>query len=76
MWGLKTAEKLNGSAKLTRSENMFFWYVLSYCKFFDEKLPVHDKDNYYMEREWRTIGKIDFCPRKIAKVILPQEFKC
>ena len=33
-----------------------------------------DDENYYMEREWRTIGKVDFEPAEIAKVVLPESF--
>jgi len=63
-------------AQWPRAENLFFWYLLCYCKFFDETLSEEDKDNFYMEREWRTIGEVIFCPKDIAKVILPQAYKC
>ena len=58
-----------------RSDNMFLWYVLSYCKFFDETLPEKNADNYYMEREWRTIGQVTFEPENIAKILLPRKFE-
>ena len=61
--------------KLPRSENMFLWYVLSYCKFFDETLPQERLENFYMEREWRTIANVEFAPENIEKILLPEAFK-
>lgn len=59
--------------ELPRADNMFLWYFLCYCKFYDETLDKDHPKNYYMEREWRTIGKVDFKPKNIAKVLLPDE---
>src|SRR5665213_765016 len=33
---------------------------LSYCVPFHAALAEADSDNFYMEREWRTIGDVDF----------------
>jgi len=57
-----------------RSDNLVFWYLLCYCKFFDENLGQDDRENYYMEREWRTIGKVAFGLTDIAKIVLSTEF--
>ena len=58
-----------------QSDNMFLWYFLCYCKFFDETLDKDHDHNYYMEREWRTIGYVPFEPENIEKVLLPESFK-
>ena len=63
------------SSKLSPADNMFLWYVLGYCKFFDEELSQEDPDNFYMEREWRTIGYVEFSQDNIACVLLPPAFK-
>ena len=60
---------------LSRHDNMFFWYILSYCKFFDENLPENHSENCYMEREWRTIGQVQFGSDNIGKIVLPAGFK-
>lgn len=44
---------------------------LAYIKVFDETLDDDDPDNYYMEREWRSIGSVDFSVGNIEKVYLP-----
>lgn len=61
--------------KSPRSDNMFLWYVLGYCKFFDETLLQNDPENFYMEREWRTIGHVKFGLENIEKILLPGAFK-
>jgi len=68
---------VNGDvSKLTRMENLILWYFLAYCKFFDETLEQHDRKNWYMEREWRTIGSVRFKLTDIAHVILPETYVC
>lgn len=48
--------------------------VLSYLKAFDSSLPEDAPDNYYMEREWRVIGKVEFETGDIARIIIPRDF--
>ena len=60
---------------MRREDNLFFWYFLCYCKFFDETLEKDDPENYYMEREWRTIGQVKFKLNDIKKVILPKAYE-
>lgn len=43
-------------------------------KFFDPGLEDDDPDNYYMEREWRVNGRIDFTLGDIMRVLVPPEF--
>ena len=58
-----------------RRDNLVFWYLLCYCKFFDEDLGDRDPDNYYMEREWRAVGKVEFSHEDIEHVVLPADYK-
>ena len=48
--------------------------LLSYFKFFDLNLEDHDADNYYMEREWRSLDNINFAIEDISRVFFPAEF--
>ncbi len=61
-------------ASWERQDNMFFWYLLCYCKPFSLDCDEGDSKNFYMEREWRTIGKVDFMPADIQKVVLPESY--
>jgi hypothetical protein len=50
------------------------WYLFGFMKFFDPELPEHDVDNYYMEREWRVIGHVDFTNEDVERILIPREF--
>ena len=45
-------------------------------KVFDANLPEDHIDNYYMEREWRSLKSIDFDLNSIQKIYLSnQDYK-
>jgi len=46
-----------------------FW---SFIKFFDTAKQDTDTENYYMEREWRILGKLNFSIEEIHRIILPK----
>lgn len=49
-------------------------HLFPFMKFFDSDLdPDHD-ENYYMEREWRVVGPVQFRIGDIERVILPRPF--
>lgn len=47
--------------------------VFSNVKFFDDSLPEDDSLNYYMEREWRLFGDVEFALEDVRRIILPEE---
>lgn len=40
--------------------------VFAFVKFFDPTLDPNDPDNFYMEREWRTVRSVQFSGNDIA----------
>ena len=49
---------------------------MAYVKLFDATLPDDHIDNYYMEREWRSLNNISFSLNNIKTIYLPStEFK-
>ena len=50
------------------------YIVLSYLKPFDEMKGEGDPENYYMEREWRTLTSVRFVLTDVYRVIIPQEY--
>lgn len=52
----------------------FMLDLLRYIKFFDANIPDDDKDNYYMEREWRSPYYIYFEVEDICRIILPKSY--
>lgn len=57
-----------------RLSHWLHWHVLPYRKPFDSSLPDSDRDNYYMDREWRIIGKVSFALTDVYRIILPPEY--
>lgn len=50
-----------------------FCYIHGLTKVFDPELPPGAADNFYMEREWRVIGRVKFAATDIARILLPAE---
>jgi hypothetical protein len=48
--------------------------VFSYVKFFDETLADDDPKNFYMEREWRVVGNVQFAIGDVARVFIPRAY--
>lgn len=77
-WDKMTIQKINNeeSHDMLFSEMIALNMFLAYVKIFDENLEKDDPNNYYMEREWRSISSISFSLQDIAKVYLPsQDYK-
>lgn len=48
--------------------------LLSFIKFFDISKDDDDIDNFYMEREWRSLERIEFLVQDIQRIILPSSY--
>lgn len=48
--------------------------LLSFIKFFDISKSDDDIDNFYMEREWRSLERIEFKVKDIKRIILPVQY--
>jgi hypothetical protein len=51
-----------------------FCYLHGQVKVFDSTLGDGDPNNFYMEREWRVIGRVMFNAGDVARVIVPEGF--
>lgn len=49
----------------------FLQHVFGFVKCFDDTLELDHEDNYYMEREWRRFGNLNFTPDDVAIVYVP-----
>ena|SRR2546422_171354 len=49
-------------------------HVLSHLKFFDPFAAGWEKENFYMEREWRVSGNLRFHLRDVRRVIIPESY--
>ena len=48
--------------------------LLSHLKFFDPHLDDNDKQNFYMEREWRVMRQVRFRLVDVTRIVLPERF--
>lgn len=48
--------------------------IFSYIKFFDHKLHDNDPDNFYMEREWRVVGNVNFSVDDVQRIFIPKNY--
>ena len=48
--------------------------ILSHLKFFDPHLDDNDKQNFYMEREWRVMRQVRFRLVDVTRIMLPERF--
>lgn len=48
--------------------------VLPFLKFYDLSRADDDAENFYMEREWRVVGAVQFKVDDIERVFLPRKF--
>lgn len=60
------------SQQLTQLENFFNFHIFSFIKFFNHNLSEQDRNNYYFEREWRVVGKIQFNMKDVRRVLIPE----
>jgi hypothetical protein len=49
--------------------------VFSFLQFFSIDLADEHPNNFYMEREWRILGDLDFKIDDVRRVILPEEYR-
>jgi hypothetical protein len=50
------------------------FHLFSFIKCFDPGLDDTDSNNFYMEREWRVLGSVEFNLADVSRVLLPPEF--
>jgi hypothetical protein len=50
------------------------WHIGCFIKPFDPTKEETDSDNYYMEREWRVLGKVYFHLTDVVRVFSPKAY--
>jgi hypothetical protein len=56
-------------------QHMLDFHVFSMMKFFDPALDNTDENNFYMEREWRLYGNLNFKLADVVSITLPDDYK-
>lgn len=60
---------------IEKAQDKYHLRVLSFLKSYDGMLPFDDPKNYYMEREWRALGRVRFNKQDIQSVCMPLSYK-
>ncbi len=60
--------------EIRRLLGFLVYHFFNFVKFYDEGLPAEHPENYYMEREWRIFGNLDFQLDDVRRVIFPERF--
>jgi hypothetical protein len=50
------------------------YHVLSFLKFFDGRSTDVNPENFYMEREWRILGSMEFQVSDVHRVFIPSNY--
>ena len=75
----KLFRQLEGLPGLDQDQVRELWTSLVYnffslVKFYHEGLAADDPENFYMEREWRIFGSLEFVLADVRRVIFPAEY--
>jgi hypothetical protein len=68
------SEQMDQERETTEVDRWLSFHIFSYMKFFDPTLADDHPDNYYFEREWRTIGNVQFSLEEVVRVCFPGEY--
>lgn len=55
-------------------QQLLDFHVLGFVKCFDPGRDEDHDENYYMEREWRVLGNVDFELSDVSRVTLPSSY--
>jgi len=75
--GVEMTNPDDAPPQLDRMRDLFIFVVfnvLSQIKYFDGDGADCDKENFYMEREWRVLNDVQFALSDVYRVFLPQSF--
>jgi hypothetical protein len=60
--------------KIFDLKSFFTFQIFSFFKFFDPDLDDDNENNFYMEREWRGLERIEFSLDNISQIIIPSKY--
>jgi hypothetical protein len=62
------------SQQLSQLQRFLDFYILSFLKFFNHNLTDEDEENYYFEREWRVVSRVQFDMNDVRRVLIPEGY--
>jgi hypothetical protein len=55
-------------------DDVFIQKFLAFIKPFNSELPDDDPNNFYLEREWRKFGNLNFVPQNVSSVVVGKDY--
>jgi len=71
---VKLEREPSEKTEIHRIYTFLYLHLFPFLKFFDHTREDYDRENYYMEREWRVIGHVTFQLSDIRRIIMPEEY--
>jgi len=62
------------SQQLNQLQFFLDFHILSFLKFFNHNLTDEHEKNYYFEREWRVVGRVQFNMDDVRRVLIPEGY--
>jgi hypothetical protein len=62
------------SAKAREVQSFLYTNIFAYMCCFDHGLADNHPDNYYLEREWRILGRLEFHMSNVRRILLPEKY--
>ena len=59
---------------LVAVKRFLIFFVFIFMKAFDGSRLDEDPENFYMEREWRIVGNLQFTLRDVSRVLIPSAY--
>jgi hypothetical protein len=67
-------ENIHTLDELQLLDTFLMKHVYAYLKPFDVSKTDADKENYYLEREWRIVGDVQFTLDDVTRILIPEKY--
>lgn len=74
LWLMQYRRDDRDTERPRRLLNFLIFQVFGFLKFFDAASPDTDPQNFYMEREWRVLGRVAFGLDDVWRIVLPADY--
>ena len=74
-WARSSDERFRSLANnFLHVQHLLDFHVFSFMKFFDPSTDIEGGNNFYMEREWRVYGNVDFQLSDVLRITVPKTY--
>jgi hypothetical protein len=74
MFGSSDPELQNLFARIAHFHMLLYQATFAFVKSFNSAEAADSPENYYMEREWRVYGDVQFSMSDVQRIIVPRAY--